>query len=210
MDKADSIDHETRTVSMGKKKISGYIKSEAFIGWVAASLIVGFVVGVAFGVYKSGTIVDPHLSHQQSSMNTRLQEAIHTLTKQVEANPEDVSAWIQLGHHYFDAGQAEKAIDAYQKALAVEPQNADVWTDLGVMHRRNGEPEKSVQAFDRAMGIDPTHEISRFNKGIVLFYDLKDEKGAVKEWEALIAINPDAKTPGGETVREMLDQMQQN
>jgi hypothetical protein len=62
-----------------------------------------------------------------------------------------------------------------------------------------------VDAFDRAMKIDATHEISRFNKGIVLFHDLKDEPGALVAWESLLDINPTATSPGGQTVRELVD-----
>jgi tetratricopeptide (TPR) repeat protein len=99
----------------------------------------------------------------------------------------------------------DDAIAAYEKALALDPENANVWTDLGVMYRRQGDPKKAVNAFDQAIGIDPQHEISRFNKGIVLFHDIKDEKGALDAWESLLAVNPDAKSPSGQTVRSLVD-----
>ena len=130
---------------MGKdNKRTGYIKTETVIGWVAASLIVGFVTGVAFGIYKSGTIVDSHPTHGNAEMDVRLQEAINSLVKKAEQDPDDSTVWIQLGHHYFDANQPDKAIEAYEKALAIEPENTDVWTDLGVMYRRSGNPEKAI------------------------------------------------------------------
>lgn len=195
---------------MGQKKISGYVKSENVIWFVVASLLIGFVSGVAFGIYKSGAIVDPHQSAPQAGMDEKRQQAIDTLKAQTEKNPQDMDAWIQLGHQYFDANLTGEAIGAYEKALAIEPQNANVWTDLGVMYRRSGNPEKAIDAFDRAMEIDPKHEISHFNKGIVLFHDLKDEKGALVAWESLLAINPDAKSPGGQTVRELVDHIKGN
>jgi hypothetical protein len=60
------------------------------------------------------------------------------------------------------------------------------------------------------MQIDPKHEISRFNKGIVLFHDLKDEKGAIAAWESLLAINPEAKSPSGQAVRQLVDHIKNN
>jgi len=186
------------------------MKTETVIGWVAASLIAGFVAGVAFGIYKSGAIVDSHPTHGTEEMDIRLREAINALVKKAEQNPEDSAVWIQLGHHYFDANQPDKAIEAYEKALALEPEKTDVWTDLGVMYRRSGNPEKAIEAFDRAMHLDPVHEISRFNKGIVLFHDLKDQEGALQAWEELLSLNPDAKTPGGQTVRELVNQIKIN
>ncbi|MBR9986385.1 MAG: tetratricopeptide repeat protein [Desulfosarcina sp.] len=195
---------------MAGNKIVGYIRSENVIWLVVASLLVGFVAGVAFGIYKSGTIADPHESAPSAEMDAVRQQAIDTLRARTEKNPQDVEAWIDLGHQYFDANLPEPAIDAYEKALAIAPDDANVWTDLGVMFRRSGSPDKAVEAFDRAMAIDPTHEISRFNKGIVLFHDLKDEKNALVAWESLLALNPHAKSPGGQTVRELVDHIKQN
>lgn len=194
---------------MGEKKISGYIKSENVIWFVVASLLIGFVTGVAFGIYKSGTIADPHQPAPSAGMDIERQQEIDKLKSQAEKNPQDMDAWVQLGHQYFDANLPDKAIAAYEKALAIGPENANVWTDLGVMYRRSGSLEKAVAAFDKAINIDPTHEISRFNKGIVLFHDLKDEKGALAAWESLLAINPNAKSPGGQTLRELVDHIKQ-
>jgi cytochrome c-type biogenesis protein CcmH/NrfG len=195
---------------MGEKKISGTVKTENVVWFVVASLVVGFIAGVAFGVYKSQTIVDPHQTETSAGMEEQRQQAIDTLRTRTEKNPQDSAAWIDLGHQYFDANLPDEAIAAYEKALVLEPENANVWTDLGVMYRRSGSPEKAVDAFDRAMNLDPGHEISRFNKGIVLFHDLKDEKGALMAWESLLTINPNAKSPGGQTVRELVDHIKQN
>jgi len=194
---------------MAEKMGAGYIKSENVIWFVVASLLIGFVTGVAFGIYKSGTIADPHEAAPSAGMDVERQQAIDMLKAQTEKNPQDVTAWIDLGHQYFDANLPEPAIAAYEKALAIAPDDANVWTDLGVMYRRSGSPDKAVEAFDRAMRIDPSHEISRFNKGIVLFHDLKDEENALAAWESLLALNPNAKSPGGQTVRELVDHIKQ-
>jgi len=197
-------------MGMNEKKISGYVRSENVIWFVVASLLIGFVAGVAFGIYKSGSIADPHQSEASAGMDIERQQAIDTLKAQAEKNPQDIAAWVGLGHQYFDANLPDEAIAAYEKALAIDQENADVWTDLGVMYRRSGSLDKAVDAFDRAMNIDSGHEISRFNKGIVLFHDLKDEKGALAAWESLLAINPNAKSPGGQTVRELVDHIKAN
>lgn len=190
---------------MTSKKIAGYIKSENVIWLVVAALLVGFVSGVAFGIYRVGATADPRFSASAPEMDANRQQTINELKARVQKNPKDMEGWIQLGHQYFDTSQMTAAIDAYQHALALDDGNANVWTDLGVMYRRNGEPQKALEAFDRAIKVDPKHEISRFNKGIVLFHDLKDEKGALAAWESLLAINPQAASPGGQTVRELVD-----
>lgn len=195
---------------MPKEKPSGYVKTENVIWFAALALLVGFVSGVAFGVYKSGLMADPRGIKPPPTVDPSRQKAIDELRDRVQQNPQDGDAWIQLGHQYFDLERFGDAIDAYEKALAINPDNANVWTDLGVMYRRSGEPKHAIEAFDRAMQIDPKHEISRFNKGIVLFHDLKDAKGAIAAWESLLAINPEAKSPSGQDVRQLVNHIKNN
>jgi len=58
--------------------------------------------------------------------------------------------------------------------------------------------------FDQAIAVNPKHEVSRLNKGIVLFHDLQDIPGAIRAWEGLLEINPVAMAPGGMSVDQML------
>ena len=75
------------------------------------------------------------------------------------------------------------------------------------MYRRNGDPAKAVQCFDRALAINDRHEVALFNKGIVLMHDINDTEGALKAWERLVEINPNAQTPNGQSVQSMIDQV---
>ncbi|PKN15755.1 MAG: hypothetical protein CVU68_13545, partial [Deltaproteobacteria bacterium HGW-Deltaproteobacteria-3] len=104
--------------------------------------------------------------------------------------------------------QADKAINAYSKSLALAPNNADVLTDLGVMYRRAGNPQQAIASFDRAIQVNAKHETARFNKGIVLLYDLKDQSGAIDAWQELISLNPMATAPNGQLVSEILKEIQ--
>jgi tetratricopeptide (TPR) repeat protein len=127
-----------------------------------------------------------------------------TLEQEVQKKPGNVEAWTQLGNLYFDTDQPSKAISAYNKALVLAPNNADVLTDLGVMYRRAGNPQQAVASLDRALQINAKHETARFNKGVIQLYDLKDQPGAVRSWQELISINPNATTPNGQLVSKLL------
>jgi len=168
-------------------------------------LAVGFTAGVVFKAYQVGSST-PHRGVGQPPGGAPAQDRhdIEELETRASLNPDDAHIWRHLGDAYSDAGQHEEAVGAYKKSLQREPENADVWTDLGVMYRRAGDPRKAVESFDRAFEIDPRHEISRFNKGVVLLHDLDDVEGAAKAWEQLLEINPDARAPGGEAVRDVL------
>jgi cytochrome c-type biogenesis protein CcmH/NrfG len=192
----------------------GYVKKETMF-WVATiTLVVGFLIGVVLTVYKSrsglpvqsspqGSQSAPPSNSDQGS-SVEMAARIIELEKQTAQNPQSAEAWIQLGHLYFDTDNYEKAIGAYQNSLALKPDNANVLTDMGVMYRRSGMPAEAIKAFSKAIAVDPRHEVSRFNKGIVLMHDLKDREGALKAWEGLLEINPLAMAPNGQSVDQLI------
>ncbi|MEN8136036.1 MAG: tetratricopeptide repeat protein [Thermodesulfobacteriota bacterium] len=188
------------------------VKQDLMLMVALAALVVGFLVGVVFSSMQS-VKVTPQVAQQQQSLPPGQQGAgvspaqasqILSLENEVAANPQNLQAWTSLGHVYFDTQRFTKAIIAYNKSLELDPNNADVWTDLGVMYRRNKQFNEAINAFERATSLSPTHEQSRFNKGIVLLYDLNDKAAARKAWEELLTINPVALAPNGQTVKEML------
>jgi cytochrome c-type biogenesis protein CcmH/NrfG len=205
------IKREHQESTMGKKESTTEkrYKFETLAIAVCVALAFGFMAGAAFTVYKldTGTAVSqmpPAVSNAAVTVDPDKESRIAMLEKVVAQNPDDAKTWQELGNLYFDTGRHAEAIKAYNKFLALNPGDPNVLTDLGVMYRRNGQPEKAVEAFDRAIAADPGHETSRFNKGIVLLHDLKDEKGALAAWKALLKVNPLAMAPNGQTVDELI------
>lgn len=185
----------------------GYVKKQTLTVAVCVALAIGFAGGLVFGIYKS-TPRGMRASGMPSRVEGQNQgRAIAALEKETASHPDDAGAWARLGHRYFDSNQVAKAIGAYEKSLALNAKNADVWTDLGVMYRRSGKPQKALEAFDNAMRVDPKHEVSRFNKGIVLLHDLKDRRGAIQVWESLLSINPFAMAPNRQSVDQMVQML---
>lgn len=184
-----------------------YMRKETALLISLLALAVGFFGGVFLGVYKSGPSVQGMPAGGPSSAQRELQEQIAALEKETQQNPSNVTAWVELGNAYFDTDQYEKSIQAYRKALDLKPDNADVWTDMGVMQRKAGRSQDAVKAFDQAIAVNPKHEVSRLNKGIVLFHDLQDTAGALRAWEGLLEINPTAMAPGGVSVDQMVQSL---
>jgi len=188
---------------MGKKSVDKdqYVKRDTMLLVAVVCVVVGFVGGTVFGIYKSSSIAPLPAQEKQTAADQEMEEA--TVAETIR-NPENVAAWIQLGNLDFDSGRNQEAIAAYEKAIALKPKDANVITDLGVMYRRSDQPEKAVKAFERAIQADPKHEIARFNKGIVLLHDLNDKNGALRVWEELLEINPIAMAPNGQTLEELI------
>jgi len=118
------------------------------------------------------------------------EEAIVNFKNILEKDPDNIIILISLGNAYFDLGMDEKAIETYKKALKIYPDNVSVRTDLGTAYRRTGKPDKALEEYARSLAIDPRHSISRYNTGVVLFYDKKDIQGTIKVWEELLQIDP--------------------
>jgi cytochrome c-type biogenesis protein CcmH/NrfG len=173
--------------------------------------VVGFLAGVGFTVYKSGSITTPPpgapVTQGQPAPphNEELHQAIIKLEAEVTANPGNFQAWTNLGNLYYDTDQAVKAIAAYNKALALHKGDANLLTDLGVMYRKNQQPDKAIESFNQAIRENPTHLPSRYNKGIVMLYDLNDKQGALASWEEMLGVDPQAKTNSGMSIRELID-----
>ena len=194
-----------------KKDIKqGYVKKETLMVVSIIALIIGFFSGVVVAIYKSEarlpaqTSTLPQPAKENQDIVTERAARIFELERRTSNMPDDLEAWIKLGNLYFDSENFEKAIWAYNKSLELKPDDADVLTDMGVMYRRSGRPREAIKAFDRAIRAEPRHEVSRFNKGIVLMHDLNDVEGALKIWGELAALNPAAKTPAGLSVNEMI------
>ena len=189
-----------------------YVKKETLYLISLLALAVGFLGGVVFGVFRLDSPLPGQSSFQEPSStvqqpNIGLSNRISALEEEAASNPNNVNAWIELGNNYFDTNHYEKAIRAYKRSLELQPNNANVWTDMGVMYRRSGKPQEAIKAFDKAIAVDPKHEVSRFNKGVVLLHDLKDAQGAIQAWEELMRVNPFALSPSGQSVDQMVTQM---
>lgn len=176
----------------------------------AVIFITGFLSGIAFTVFKAGDSAPVNVASPQQQEHQHDQEtdqAILHLEAEVTARPDNFENWVQLGNLYFDSNHPEKAVPAYEKALEIHSGNANVYTDLGVMYRRTNQPKKAIEAFDNAIAKDANHIHSRFNKGIVLMYDLDDAAGAIASWESILNIDPQATTGNGEPIQDFIERI---
>ena len=166
-----------------------------------ACLFIGFIMGVGLTTYKINRISDQGTGNNQS---VDYEKKVRELEAQVTQSPENVAAWTELGHVYYDTNQFGKAIEAYEKSLALNPENPEVLTDLGIMYQHNSQPQKAIESFDKAILIDQKNETARLNKGIVLMNDLKEREKALEVWEELLEINPIAMADKDQSLDQLI------
>lgn len=207
-------------MSQNSKPLKGYVKTSNMYLTVLMALSVGFLGGVLFSAYRTTAIApvpggaqptagmpspgpraDVPLTKEQAQTLAALEQATQT-------TPDNVQAWTQLGHFYFDTGKNAKAIEAYEKSLALDDSRPDVWTDLGVMYRRVERPKKAIESFDRALSLNTQHEVAMFNKGVVFMHDLNDTEAALSSWKKLVQTNPSAKAPNGQLVSALVSELE--
>ena len=202
-------------MSGSSKTIKGYTKTETMILFLFIAVGAGFLGGVVFSAYRSDTSgpMTQQTGQQAAAkppINMQDRQELNALIKATETTPDNVQAWTQLGHFYFDKGKHQEAIDAYEKSLSLDDRRPDVWTDLGVMYRRTGKPKKAIQSFRKALSLNQRHEIALFNIGVVQMHDLENPNAAIVSWEKLVEFNPQAKTPNGQLIKSMIAELKKN
>jgi tetratricopeptide (TPR) repeat protein len=177
------------------------------------ALAVGFFLGFTVHGMLGGKAVGPttasvtETSSAAPAISGPMAERIQAVEKQIKLEPNNATAWTELGNLYYDTKQPEKAITAYEKALTLRPGNPDVLTDLGVMYREVHKYDEALACFNKAIAVNPGHVIAQFNKSIVLEYDKHDKTGALGALKDLAASKPDAVLPGGRPVAEAIKEM---
>ena len=103
---------------------------------------------------------------------------IERLKQQIESNPEDADAILQLANLNYDIRNWARARDLYTRWLELRPADPGVLTDLGVAYRGLGEFQEAMKRFDEAQRLQADHWQSMFNQVVVLSFDLKDHERA--------------------------------
>jgi len=180
------------------------VKKETIL-LVVVALAIGILGGVIFTNAKNKSKDSSQEAIDSVASVNHLQN-INMLKAAVRENPGDRTAWVKLGHNYFDSGQPIEAIEAYDKALEIDGNDPDVLVDQGVMYRQLGWFQKAIGNFQKANKLNPNHANSFFNMGIVFSQDLDEKEKAKAAWNSFLKIVPIGK--GADRVRTMLDHME--
>ena len=97
---------------------------------------------------------------------TAVRQQLDLLKKQLDQNPNDFDALVQLGNMYMDVGKFPQAIDYYTRALAIREESA-IRTDLGICYKQSGQSAKAREAFERVASERPDEWQAIYNLAIV-------------------------------------------
>jgi cytochrome c-type biogenesis protein CcmH/NrfG len=155
-------------------------------------IIAAWVLVVSFGTGGSkavGTASPP----QQSADDKALAATIASLQQQLQQDPTNVTAMIDLGNSYYDAGRYSDAIPWYEKALQWSPTNTDVRTDLGTAYFYSGNLDKAKEEWFKVLEQDPNKVQTHYNLAVLYSHETPpDTENAVKEWQTVIKLAPNS------------------
>lgn len=95
-----------------------------------------------------------------------------------------------------DSKRYSEAVYAYSKALEINPNNVDVRVDMATCYKEAGKPQIAEEEYRKALKINPKHLNAHRNLAVVLAFDLGKKEEAIKEFEAYLALAPNAPDAG--------------
>jgi Flp pilus assembly protein TadD len=86
-----------------------------------------------------------------------------------QANPDTVSAWIDLGYYYQRNKDFKRAADQFKKGLGVSPEDEECLIRYAESLDLSDQKEAAIQAYKDAYEISPNEKAIPFNLGLLLF-----------------------------------------
>jgi Flp pilus assembly protein TadD len=98
----------------------------------------------------------------------KMQDAIQTMRKAVELDPDDSLGHFVLATALTGSDREREALEEYRKACLLDPKNPAFADHLAVSLDLNGDAEGAIQQFQKAIELMPGSPEYRFNLGFVL------------------------------------------
>ncbi len=87
----------------------------------------------------------------QYYLNEKYEEALFSLKKAVELDPNNPDHYVDLGIVYYYLGRFEEAISSLQNALTLQPDMPDVYLCLGIIYDYAGFSEKAKETLFKSL-----------------------------------------------------------
>lgn len=123
--------------------------------------------------------------------NGKLDQAVSSLQKVTEMDPQFLGGWVNLGNAYDELGQADAAMQQYQTALELDPQDERTLCNLGGVYFKERKIPEALESFQAAIAAHPQSQLAHYNLAI-LFADSEIYREAESEWRKVVDIDPES------------------
>jgi len=202
--------------------------------WVKVTLIVLIVAFVmSFIVIAANPFGSPQAqtgapaTGTTSAADAQYQSQVAALTSQIQADPQNYQALVNLGNAYFDwaiAKQQESqastatagadlplwvaAKDAYSRAIAIKGDESPVRVDYAISAYYSGDNVTAVRVADEVMKDDPEFAPAFFNGGIFLAAAGENAR-AIVAFERYLVLDPDGKSGDPNLAKQNITQLKE-
>ncbi len=189
-------------------------KSQAYL-FMVISFVAGFFLATAIMSSQEAPVQKRPLGsgstnmQQEASLDQQTMRRIAQLELELAQSPKDAEKWATLGNLYYAIPMPTESIKAYQEVIKLQPNNTNVMTDMGTMYRANNQFETAIQQYDKALSIDSKHQNARFNRGVVLLFDLDRKQEAINTWKILVQQSPQRAMPNGQLLADFIKELEQ-
>ncbi len=201
-------------MSKNKEQEKNMPKSQAYL-FMAISFVAGFFLATVIMSSQEAPVQKRPLGsgtsqvQQETSLDQQAMKRIAQLELELAQNPKDAEKWATLGNMYYAIPMPTESIKAYQEVIKLQPNNANVITDMGTMYRADRQFDKAIEQYDKALSIDAKHQNARFNRGVVLLFDLDRKEEAINTWKILIQQSPHRTMPNGQLLSDFVKELEQ-
>ena len=116
---------------------------------------------------------------------------INQLRRELDQEPDNMAAAVELADIYQQAGMFDQAAGYYEQALGIEAEHPQLLVNLGLCYRGLGRFEEALDVLKSANRLDPQNWQSLFNQVVVAALDLQrfeEAEGAMETLEAMPSV----------------------
>ncbi|MBU4349483.1 methionine adenosyltransferase domain-containing protein, partial [bacterium] len=104
--------------------------------------------------------------------------------KVIEENPNDATAYYNLGFTYIKLSLYKDAIEAYKQAIRINPDDANAYNNLGIAYGKLSLYKDAIEAHKQAIRIIPDDVHAHYGLGLASFL-IGDKSSALNEYKIL-------------------------
>lgn len=128
--------------------------------------------------------IDSFTPEELKTFNTAMDEYTNSLV----TRPDNWSAHYNLGNHYQNLGDYNKAIQSYETSSNVYPEAVLPLVNSSFLYSISGNPVKAEENLKKALEVEPLNEAANFNYGLLLA-ELQRMPEAEKALRKVIEVN---------------------
>ncbi|WP_045214641.1 tetratricopeptide repeat protein [Desulfonatronovibrio magnus] len=142
-----------------------------------------------------GRVKDPSItvvtSGAQRTQEQAMMAEISGLMAEVDRNPDNVPAMIELAHLFMLMDAWERSYAFWNRILAIEPENELALNQAGFTLFQLERFTEAEERFQALLDLDPDNYRSHYNLGIMYKYYLDDQEKAEHHFHRILEIAPE-------------------